>query len=152
MNSAERQSLPMRDSQTHNRRPSGFNLARFLAERCSTPIWCRRAKFSSSRTARERKIEGRVASSVARKLCIGKENYEKDKPHPLTQIEVFERHNRFNRRRSKSRGKLSLRLAHEAVAVDPVTHYRMVGALLGEPGVVCSRKLLTHPTLLEMDV
>ena len=25
------------------------------------------------------------------------------------------------------------------------------GALLGEPGVVCSRKLLTHPTLLEMD-
>jgi ATP-dependent helicase YprA (DUF1998 family) len=26
------------------------------------------------------------------------------------------------------------------------------GALLGEPGVVCSRKLLTHPTLLEMVV
>src|SRR5215469_343841 len=26
------------------------------------------------------------------------------------------------------------------------------GALLGEPGVVCSRKLLTHPTLLEMDM
>src|SRR5262249_1708602 len=26
------------------------------------------------------------------------------------------------------------------------------GALLGEPGVVCSRKLLTHPTLLEVDV
>jgi hypothetical protein len=55
-------------------------------------IWCRRAKFSSSRAARERKIEGRVARSVARKLSIGKENYEKDKPHPLTQIKVFERH------------------------------------------------------------
>ena len=64
-----------------------------LAERWSTPIWCRSAKFSSSRAARERRIEGRVASSVARKLSIGKENYEKDKPHTLTQIEVFERHN-----------------------------------------------------------
>jgi transposase-like protein len=33
---------------------------------------------------------------------------------------------RFNRRRSKSRGKLFLRLAQQAVAVDPVTHYRIV--------------------------
>jgi hypothetical protein len=66
------------------------NLARFLAERWSTQIWCRSARFSSSREASARRIEGRVASSVARKLSIGKENYEKDKPHPLTQIEVFE--------------------------------------------------------------
>ena len=33
---------------------------------------------------------------------------------------------RFNRRRSKSRGKLFLRLAQQAVAVDPVTQYRIV--------------------------
>ena len=33
---------------------------------------------------------------------------------------------RFNRRRSKSRGKLFLRLAQQAVAVDPVTHYLIV--------------------------
>jgi hypothetical protein len=33
---------------------------------------------------------------------------------------------RFNRRRSKSRGKVFFRLAQQAVAVDPVTHYRIV--------------------------
>jgi transposase-like protein len=33
---------------------------------------------------------------------------------------------RFNRRRSKSRGKLFFRLAQQAVAVDPVSNYRMV--------------------------
>jgi hypothetical protein len=33
---------------------------------------------------------------------------------------------RFNRRRSKSRGKLFLRLAQQAAVVDPVTHYRIV--------------------------
>jgi len=33
---------------------------------------------------------------------------------------------RFNRRRSKSRGNLFFRLAQQAVAVDPITHYRIV--------------------------
>ena len=33
---------------------------------------------------------------------------------------------RFNRRRSKSRGKLFFRLAQQAVAADPVTHHRIV--------------------------
>ena len=33
---------------------------------------------------------------------------------------------RFNRRRSKNRGKLFFRLAQQAVAVDPVTYYRIV--------------------------
>src|SRR5437588_677138 len=33
---------------------------------------------------------------------------------------------RFNRRRSKSRGKLFFRLAQQAVAVEPVTRYRIV--------------------------
>ena len=33
---------------------------------------------------------------------------------------------RFNRRRSKSRGKLFFRLAQQAVAVEPVTYYRIV--------------------------
>ena len=33
---------------------------------------------------------------------------------------------RFNRRRSKSRGKLFFRLAQQAVAVDPVTYYGIV--------------------------
>jgi transposase-like protein len=33
---------------------------------------------------------------------------------------------RFNRRRSKSRGKLFFRLAQQAVAIDPVPHDRIV--------------------------
>ncbi|HEY6301883.1 MAG TPA: IS1595 family transposase, partial [Terriglobales bacterium] len=33
---------------------------------------------------------------------------------------------RFNRRRSKSRGKLFFRLAQQAVTVDPVTYYGIV--------------------------
>jgi len=33
---------------------------------------------------------------------------------------------RFNRRRSKNRGKVFFRLAQQAVAVDPVTHHRIV--------------------------
>jgi transposase-like protein len=41
---------------------------------------------------------------------------------------------RFNRRRSKSRGKLFFRLAQQAVTVDPVTHYRIVHPELSKPG------------------
>jgi hypothetical protein len=33
---------------------------------------------------------------------------------------------RFNRRRSKNRGKLFYRLAQQAVTVDPVTRYRII--------------------------
>src|ERR1700758_658843 len=41
------------------------------------PIWWRRARFSSCRAARERKIEDRVARSVVREMSIGRENYER---------------------------------------------------------------------------
>ena len=40
---------------------------------------------------------------------------------------------RFNRRRSKSRGKLFFRLAQQAVAVDPVTYYGIVHTHPGKP-------------------
>jgi transposase-like protein len=40
---------------------------------------------------------------------------------------------RFNRRRSKSRGKLFFRLAQQAVAVEPVTYYRIVNPDVGKP-------------------
>lgn len=40
---------------------------------------------------------------------------------------------RFNRRRSKSRGKLFFRLAQQAVAVDPVTYYRIAHPNLEKP-------------------
>jgi len=39
---------------------------------------------------------------------------------------------RFNRRRSKSRGKLFYRLVQQAVTVDPVTRYRIVHPKLGK--------------------
>jgi len=39
---------------------------------------------------------------------------------------------RFNRRRSKSRGKLFLRLAQQTVTVDPVTYYRIVHPTSGK--------------------
>jgi transposase-like protein len=40
---------------------------------------------------------------------------------------------RFNRRRSKSRGKLFFRLAQQAVSVDPVTYYGIVHSNLKKP-------------------
>ena len=55
----------------------------------------------------------------------------------------------FNRRRSKSRGKLFLRLAQQAVAVDPVTHYQIVHPDLrkaeGKPQSVGLRELSGYP-------
>src|ERR1700757_198136 len=77
MASAERQPLHTRDSPTQRRRAPGVNLGRFLAERCRTPIWCRRARFSNSRAARERKIENTVGRNAARKISIGSENYQR---------------------------------------------------------------------------
>src|ERR1700693_2663414 len=74
MVSAERKSHQMWESQDQNRRSNEVNLARLFAERRSTPIWCRRARFSSSRAARERKIERKAASSVERTLSIAREN------------------------------------------------------------------------------
>src|SRR5207302_9054939 len=75
--SAERQSHQRRDRQIHNRRSPEVNFGRFLADRWSTPIWWRRARFSSPRAARERKIEDRVARSVVREMGIA-ENYERN--------------------------------------------------------------------------
>jgi hypothetical protein len=74
MASAERQSRQKRDIQTQSRRSAGVNLGRFLAEeRCITPIWWRRAKFSSSSAARERNIEDRVRRNVVRRMSMGGE-------------------------------------------------------------------------------
>ena len=42
---------------------------------------------------------------------------------------------RFNRRRSKSRGKLFFRLAQQTVTVDPVTYYRIVHPTSGKTRV-----------------
>src|SRR6516164_10441426 len=76
MASAERQSRQTRDRKTHSMRSPAVNFGRFLADRLSTAIWWRRARFSSSRAARERKIEPRVLRSVVREMSIGGKNYE----------------------------------------------------------------------------
>jgi hypothetical protein len=76
MASAERQPLHTRDSQTQRRRSPGVNLGRFLAERCSTPIWWRNARFSIWRIARGRKIEDKVAKRVTKEMNIGGEDYD----------------------------------------------------------------------------
>jgi hypothetical protein len=78
MASTERQSRQKRDRQIHNRRSPEVNLERFLADLCSTPIWWRRARFSSTRAARERKIEHRVARIVLREMSISARNYKRN--------------------------------------------------------------------------
>ena len=75
--STERQSLQTRDRQTQKRRSTGVNLGRFLVERCSTPSWWRRARFSSSRAARERKIKHKLKRSFVSEMGIGGENYQR---------------------------------------------------------------------------
>jgi len=72
MASVERQPLHTWDSKTQRQRSTGVNFGRFLAERRSTPIWCRRARFSNSRAAREGKIEDKVERNVARTISIGR--------------------------------------------------------------------------------
>jgi hypothetical protein len=92
MVSAERQSPQMWESQAQNRRSNGVNLARLFAERRSTPIWCRRARFSSSRAARERKIERKAASSVERTFEHRERERYRGNFHSLRQIGAFENH------------------------------------------------------------
>ena len=75
MASAERQSRQRWDKPIQKRRSPGANFGRFAADLWSTPIWWRRARFSSCRAARERKIEVRVARSDVRRISIA-ENYE----------------------------------------------------------------------------
>ena len=48
----ERQSAQTRDNHTQRIRSPVVNFGRFLAERLSTPIWCRSARFSNWRAAR----------------------------------------------------------------------------------------------------
>jgi len=72
------------------------NFGRFLADLCSTPIWWRRARFSSPRAARERNIEDRGARIVVRAMSIGENYYERNiKPHSLRHFEIFARHKTF---------------------------------------------------------
>jgi integrase len=93
MASVERQSHQRRERQIQNRRSPEVNFGRFAADLCSTPIWWRRARFSSSTAARERRIEATTARNVLKRRSINKNYARKDKPHPFRDFEIFGRHN-----------------------------------------------------------
>src|SRR5215467_14390066 len=96
MASVERQSHQRRERQIQNRRSPEVNFGSFAADLCSTPIWWRRARFSSSSAARERRIEATTARNVLKRRSINKNYARKDKPHPFRGFEIFGRH-RSNR-------------------------------------------------------
>ncbi len=72
------------------------NFSRFLAERRSTPIWCRKATFSTWRAARERKTENTVERNRHRTFNIGLASQDFGKPNDLRKIEVSENHSLRN--------------------------------------------------------
>src|SRR5208283_2146522 len=82
--------MPWTSERTSPRQAPRVNFGRFLEDRRSTPIWWRRARFSSSRAARERKIEDRVARSVVREMSIG-ENYKRNITPIRSHISRFSR-------------------------------------------------------------
>jgi hypothetical protein len=71
MTSADLQSAQAPDNHAQKTRSATVNFGRFLAERRSTPIWCRKATFSTWRAARERKTENTVERNRHRTLNIG---------------------------------------------------------------------------------
>src|SRR5580704_16405700 len=69
--SADRQLAQAPDKHAQNNRSAAVNFGRFLAERRSTPIWCRSARISTWRAARERKAENNVVRNGDKTLNIG---------------------------------------------------------------------------------
>jgi hypothetical protein len=67
---AERQSFQTRHRNTQNTRSVAVSFGRFLADRLRTPIWCRRARFSSSSAARERTIEPSMEKKADNRISI----------------------------------------------------------------------------------
>src|SRR5215472_14956052 len=80
--------VPMSCLPSRQRRERQIQNRRSAADLCSTPIWCRKARFSSSKAARELRIEGKTARSVLRKTSIS-ENYEARISHNRSEISRF---------------------------------------------------------------
>ena len=92
--SADRQSSHTRDNQTHKNRSVGANFARFT-DRCKTPSWCRRARFSNCRTARDLKAAADVTARTRPALTARRKKHRTmRKFHVLIQFEVCDKHNR----------------------------------------------------------
>ena len=92
MISADRQSAQALDNHAQKTRSATVNFGRFLAERRSTPIWCRSATISTWRAACERQTENIVERNGHRTLNIGLASQDFGKPNDLRKMEVSENH------------------------------------------------------------
>jgi hypothetical protein len=92
MISADRQSAQALDNHAQKTRSATVNFGRFLAERRSTPIWCRSATISTWRAACERQSENIVERNGNRTVNIGLASQDFGKPNDLRKIEVSENH------------------------------------------------------------
>src|ERR1700722_17972096 len=78
MTSADRQSAQSPDNHTQKRRSAMVNSGSFWVERRSTPIWCRSAKISTWRAARERKTKNSIERNGERTLNISLATHLRD--------------------------------------------------------------------------
>jgi len=88
---AERQSLQTRDRMSHNRRSAGVTFGRCFTERFETLTWWRRARFSSSTAARERKADRKRVIKIGR-TRIETELRGGGNLHHLRAIGISDRH------------------------------------------------------------
>jgi hypothetical protein len=101
--SADFQSAQAPDNHAQKTRSATVNVGRFFAERRSTPIWCRKARFSTWRAAHERKTENIVERNRHRTLNIRVSQSAQGfgKSNDLRKIEVSENH-RWKRLKQRS--------------------------------------------------
>src|SRR5262249_44680467 len=97
---AERQSLQTRDRMSHNRRSAGVSFGRCFTERFKTLTWWRRARFSSSTAARERKADRKRVIKIGR-LRIETELRGGGNLNHLREIGISDRHRRSHARLSQ---------------------------------------------------
>ena len=88
---AERQSLQTRDRMSHNRRSAGVSFGRCFTERFKTLTWWRRARFSISTAARERKADRKRVIKIGR-TRIETELRGGGNLHHLREIGISDRH------------------------------------------------------------
>ena len=88
---AERQSLKTRDRMSHNGRSAGVSFGRCFTERFKTLTWWRRARFSSSTAARERKADRKRVIKIGR-TRIETELRGGGNLHHLREIGISDRH------------------------------------------------------------
>jgi hypothetical protein len=74
---AQRQSVQTLPSQAQKNRSTAVNFGRFFAERWSTPIWWRRARFSSCSAVQDLSSDERAAANTGSTLNIERRNWRR---------------------------------------------------------------------------